>query len=354
MPIKAYVGQPRHGKTYEVVVYVVLSALRQGRRVVSNIAGLNYDAMCQMLFAEGLTEDKIGKLVCVTHKEIENPFFWRTDEDPDDVETFIQLGDLIALDEIWRFWKKRGDIHPRAMNFFRMHGHMPHPKTGLICEIALISQATRDINENIRAVIEETILMVKNTKLGMDDSYVAHIFQRDSTAKRDLIRTLAPRKYNSVFFNLYKSHSKKMEGAAEPLEKNPDKRGNIFHGALFKFGIPFSLFLILPAGYFLYRFFHPAIKEKIDDPKVVASSVVVGSVPIRSIPEVSDSWQLVGHFIKNGSMNFIIKNSAGKIRQLVDPPNYKIAGLSVSVELPEGGFVTSWASVQQSKGSIFP
>ena len=31
------------GKTFEVVSVVILGALRDGRRVISNIAGLNYD-----------------------------------------------------------------------------------------------------------------------------------------------------------------------------------------------------------------------------------------------------------------------------------------------------------------------
>ena len=263
MPLKAYIGLPRAGKTYEVVVNVILPSLRQGRRVVSNIAGLNYEAMCQVLYQEGIPQEQIGQLVSVDHSLVEKPTFWRTDtDDVENVEAFIQPGDLVALDEIWRFWKKRGDINPRSMNFFRMHGHMTHPKSGLTCEVALITQSIRDINENIRGVVDETYQMVKNTKLGSDKSYIVHIFQRGSTSKADFIRTLSPRFYNPGNFPLYKSHSTHKAGDAAAKESNPDKRGSILQGALFKVGIPLSLILIVSGFYFAYRFLHPVVQQK--------------------------------------------------------------------------------------------
>ena len=50
MAIKAYTGIMGSGKTYEVVSEVIRTALAQGRRVVSNIAGLNYEAFVDLLF----------------------------------------------------------------------------------------------------------------------------------------------------------------------------------------------------------------------------------------------------------------------------------------------------------------
>jgi len=353
MPVKAYTGLPRNGKSYEVVSNVILPALRQKRRVVSNIAGLNYDAMCQLLFAEGYSPDQIGTLVSVTHKQVKEPNFWRTDEDPDDFETFIQLGDLLALDEIWRFFKKRGEINPRAMNFFRMHGHMPHPETGLICEIALIAQGIKDFNENIRTVVEETYLMEKNTKVGSDDSYIVHIFQRDSVAKKDLIRTLAPRKYNPIYFPLYKSHSKKVEGAADVQEQNPDKRGNILQGFLFRIAIPLFAVLLLSSVFFVWRFFHPKNAESEVTTSQPAQIKASEQAPIaQSEPEVNVSWRVVGAYNSGAVITFIIQSNTGEVRQLINPPNFQQLGYGYSVELPEGGFATSWTRFNQDKGLI--
>lgn len=342
MPIKAYVGLPRAGKTYEVVVNVILPALRQGRRVVSNIAGLRYDLMCEALYREGIPQEKIGQLVLVDHVQVEKPTFWRTDTDEaQGVETFVQPGDLVALDEIWRFWKKRGDIHPRAQNFFRMHGHMSHPKTGLVCEVALITQSIRDINENIRDVIAETLQAVKNTKLGSDKSYIAHVYQRGSTSKSDFIRTLPPRFYNPDYFPLYKSHSQKQDGGADAKEANPDKRGSILQGALFKVGLPIAVVLFGSSVYMLWRFFHPA--EVAAVPAVVSGPAGSPAVVAEKKPEVVQAWRVLGWFVSGDSLVVSLRNDAGRLRLLHNPSDVKLQGLEVEVLLPEGGFATSYS-----------
>lgn len=357
MPLKAYVGLPRAGKSYEVCTQVILPALRQGRRVVSNIAGLNAEAFRSVLFAEGYPESKIGFLVHVDHEQVKQPSFWRTDTDnATGTESVIQPGDLVALDEIWRFWKKRGDIEPRCMNFFRMHGHFPHPVSGLTCEVALITQSVRDINENIRDVIAETFLMEKNTKLGSDKSYIVHIFQRGSTSKVDFIRTLPPRFYNSDYFALYKSHSQQVEGDAKAQEKNPDKRGNILHGALFKIGFPFALICLVLGLWGMARFLFPSasvpnkLTPETPDDQVVAVPVQI--VHTVNVPEVVQSWRVVGHYRSGGSFVVLIGNQYGAMRSLVNPPNFQFLGSGVSVLLPEGGFATSWTTFNQKAGIL--
>jgi zona occludens toxin len=351
MPLIAYIGIPRAGKSYEVVSKVILPALRQGRRVISNIDGLNPEAFKSILFAEGFAEDKIGELITIAHDEVSKELFWRTDFDSKDgTETFLQPGDLLALDEVWRFWKKRGDINPRAMNFFRMHGHFSHPVTGLTCEVALITQSIRDINENIREVIQETYQMVKNTKLGSNKSYIVHIFQRGSTNKTDFIRTLPPRFYSPEFFPLYKSHSTKA-GDADAQEKNPDSRSSIFQGALFKIGLPLALCLSVYGFYSTYKFLNP--KPVTPSASAGASLPPVVAIPAPPpVPVISNEWKVTGYFLKNGMYTFLIVNVYGTIRQLVNPPNFQFQGSGVSVELPEGGFATTWANLNQSKSPI--
>jgi zona occludens toxin len=373
MPLKAYVGLPRSGKSYEVVKNVILPALRQGRRVVSNIAGLNFEAFQSLLYSEGLTDDQIGQLVQVDHEQVKDAYFFRTDEDEQNgVISFIQAGDLVALDEIWRFWKKRGEITEkspndreyekwlawsRAMNFFRMHGHMTHAKTGLTCEIALITQSIRDINENIRDVVQETYQAVKNTKVGSDKSYIVNVFQRGSTSKPDFIRTLAPRFYDSDYFPLYKSHSQHKEGEADAVESNPDDRGNLLKGALFKFGLPLGLISIIAGGFLLYRMFHkpPPSPLPTDSPAVLAAS---SSMPAPSLSRVGgspslESWRVVGFFIRSGMVTFIVVNSEGSSRELVNPPNYQFIGSGASVQLPEGGYATTWQTFNKQSRGVF-
>lgn len=356
MPVKAYIGLPRAGKTYEVVVNVILASLRQGRRVVSNIAGLNYEAMCQILYREGIAQESIGQLVRVEHSEIVKPTFWLTDEDDlINPVSFLRPGDLLALDEIWRFWKKRGEIHPRCQNFFRMHGHMPDPKTGLVCEIALITQSIRDINENIKDVVAETYKTQKNTKLGSDKSYIVHVFQRGSTSKGDFIRTLPPRFYNPEFCALYKSHSKKQEGGADALEENPDGRGNILKGGLFTVGVPLAVLLIVAGIYGISRFLHSkSAGPRTDTEKSAAglsaaSSVAAASSVKSAAPAVSSEWRVVGWYRVSNTVTVTLSNSAKQLRIISNPPSYKISASGLELQLPEGGFAVPWTSFEGSR-----
>src|SRR3990167_5739314 len=106
MSIKCYGGRMGSGKTYEVVSMVILGALRSGRRVVSNIVGLNYDEMVLALAEEGVSADKVGELVTISHDDVFAPEFWLTDENaPTERPSHVlRPGDLLGLDEIWRFW----------------------------------------------------------------------------------------------------------------------------------------------------------------------------------------------------------------------------------------------------------
>ena len=92
----AYCGVPGSGKSYEVVTEVILVALKTGRRVVSNIAGLHYEEMRAYLLADvGLAADQIGALVVVGNDDIAGAKFFYNDGA---VGTVVQPGDLGVID----------------------------------------------------------------------------------------------------------------------------------------------------------------------------------------------------------------------------------------------------------------
>ncbi|MBS1197463.1 MAG: Zonular occludens toxin [Proteobacteria bacterium] len=366
MAIKAYVGRMGSGKTYEVVTEVILGGLRRGRRVVSNIAGLDFEAMQSLLIAEGIPEEKIGQLVQIDHDQVLEPMFWRTDDaykavkklvrgvglvadDDETGEPFLQPGDLVALDEIWRFWegfgktdsdgKKRPD---RVMNFFRMHRHFIHPDTGVACDVALITQDVMDISRQVRAVIEETYYMEKLTAIGSTSRYRVDVFQGGKTSRRPL-RSLQ-RSYDSKYFGLYKSHSQGKEGGAEAVEENIDGRGNILKSGLFKIILPLAIPVFGFAIWSLWGFFHPKQPEKTSVANSAESSGVPGKAIVARHPglEVSDIWRVVGYYQAGPSIRIFLSDG-GNTRFLIDPPKYRLTGLGVEVELPEGGFATSYS-----------
>lgn len=71
MAISAYVGVPGSGKSYEVVKSVILPAIETGRRVVSNVYGLDKEKIYQYLLKKNrkLTVEQLGDLVYVENEQ---------------------------------------------------------------------------------------------------------------------------------------------------------------------------------------------------------------------------------------------------------------------------------------------
>lgn len=334
------------GKTYEVVCSVILPALGRGRRVVSNIAGLDYEAMVNVLAEQGIPSEHVGELVHVSHEKVLEPSFWRTDkDDAEGVDSFIKGGDLVALDEIWRFWEGFADrkMPDRVMNFYRMHRHFLHADTGVACDVALITQDVLDISRKVRSVIEETYYMEKLTAIGSTRRYRVDIHQGGKTSRRPLRQI--QRTYEAKFFPLYSSHSQKKEGGADAVEENIDGRGNILKGVIFKVVLPVGALVFLGAFYFLYSFFNPKPKDIKDAKggdknKPAAAQVAQGSTA-KQTPDLSDEWRAAG-YMASGSGVVVVLVSPGRLRLLSNPPSYKVSGSEIDTFLPSGEAVASW------------
>lgn len=341
MSIIAYTGLPRSGKSYEVTTGPIYTALKEGRRVVSNIAGLNFEAMRDELLVEGVPIDKIGTIVPVSLKDIEKPTFWRTEEDAAaGLDAFIQPGDFLAFDEVWRFWRRRGMIEPRAESFLRMHGHFPHPVSGRTCDVALITQKVGDINEVVRGLIDETFVMKKLTAFGMPKAYSVFIYQLASTRKADLIRTYQT-KYNPKYFGFYKSHSQNTSGVSA-VEKTIDDRGNILKRKVFVIGVPLAVIGMIFGSFYIYSYFHPSpktVEAKAGDAKDKDGNPVPPKPTSRPQDGTSERWRVVGFYTSQSRTAFVLRDdAANKTRYLYSPASAALlGGLSIDVKLPEGG-----------------
>lgn len=349
MAIKAYTGIMGSGKTYEVVSVVIKNALSRGRRVVSNIAGLNLDAFRALLIEEGIAPEKIGDLVQVEHSKVLDPMFWRTDEDTPDAQTIIQPGDLVVLDEIWRFWDglgpkdSDGKKRPyRVMNFLRMHRQMPHPVTGVTCDLAVICQDIMDAHRQLRGVIEETYVMTKLTIVGASNRYRVEVFQKAKVRAKSMAPPLL-RTYEDKYFPCFKSHSQKTEGGADAVEENIDGRGNILKGALFKVVLPLMIPVLGLAIWGVWGFFHP--KQKTAEAAPSASAAPIGgkaaASPAASAPLQSDKWRIVGWY-RSADVVRVVLTDGQTTRFIIAPPTYKETSMTLELELPEGGFATTW------------
>lgn len=354
MAIKAYVGIMGSGKTFEVASVVILGALRDGRRVVSNIAGLNETAYREILESEGVDPDKIGQIVMVKHDQITEQNFFRTDRDQEEgIDSFILPGDLVAIDEIWRFWDGFAKPSERFMNFVRMHRQFVHPETGLTCELVLITQDVMDIGRKVRAVIEQTYRMEKATAVGSSKRYRVDIFQGGKTRGKPLRQLF--KSYESKYFDLYQSHSQKQEGSVDAKEKSVDSRGNIIKGALFKIVLPLFLLIGAVGVYFVYGFFHPAssaskpdqAKSKVDLP----AAAQIGQ-PLK--PDgLSDKWRVHGWYSGPRGVVAVLQNNDGRLRYIYQVPKIRLSALDVSVFL-DGEEVTKYSGAVLVGDSLLP
>jgi len=363
MAIKAYTGIMGSGKTYEVASVVIYGALAMGRRVVSNIAGLNFDVYKALLLEDGYPEHQIGEIVAVTHEAVRDPMFWRTDEDETSgAVTVIQPGDLVVLDEVWRFWdgfsprdtdEKRTPRPARVMNFMRMHRQMPHPVTGVTCDLAIICQDIADVHRTVRGVIEETYVMTKLTAVGAAGSYRVDIYAKSRITRKPL-RSLPPRAYKERFFPCYQSHSQKKEGAAAVQETNIDGRGNILGGWFFKLLLPLSIPVLIFAVWSVWSFLHPKDAAPKDPSKNEAKADgkpaqgAKNAAPV-AVPSVEETWRVTGWYEMGGVMRVVLSDGR-RTRYLVAPVAVKLTPVSLEVALPEGGFATSWTGGQKDGG----
>jgi zona occludens toxin len=98
MAINVYTGLPGSGKSYEVVSEVIAKQVAAGRRIVTNIDGINpeevFDYAVDKLGAE---VGKLGKIAKVTDVDVQKPDFFPGEDI--NVASFCNRGDIIVIDE---------------------------------------------------------------------------------------------------------------------------------------------------------------------------------------------------------------------------------------------------------------
>jgi zona occludens toxin len=340
MAVNALTGVMGSGKTFEGTASILLPAILAGRDVVTNIDGINEEKIHAYLVAEKKADiTKLGHVRHVKNEDIAAPNFFPDEEDPNR-PSIVKGGDLVMIDEAWRFWGQGEKISTEHMQFFRMHRHYVHPETKVSCDICLMVQAIGDLNRSIRAVVEMTLVMTKLKTIGMNKSYRVEMYEGGRTVKTSKFETYVKR-YDKKIFPLYQSYA---GGAGN--EKAMDKRQNVLKNPRIWLIAGGMLIMCIVSGYYVWWFFKgrmsggepPKTAQTASAPGVagVASSAPGAPAPSRA----AETFRIVGEVTIKGERWVAVSDQDGRIR-LVNAAAFVGRGFFL-VGNVEGQRVTTW------------
>jgi len=327
MPINVYTGLMRSGKTYEVVSEVILPAIRGGRRIVTNVDGISEENIIAYLKLSFPDDDfsAYGSVLHVTNEQVfKDDFFPYFDDKKSSItNTTVQPGDLVCIDEAWRFWPSTGSkIHKNHHSFFLEHGHFTNEITKVSCDLVLMIQDMGTLNRHLKAVIAFNFRTHKKVSLGLNNTYSITMFEGHTQTSKAQIGNWV-RSYKKEIFPLYSS----FKGGAEGVIVNADKRQNIFTNKwlFIKYGAVF-VGMFGSIGY-LYNHFSPSnpqntVKTDLNPKEATtqAPTLVKGSKPL-----FNDTWRISGYVSVRGQNSVVLVNQSGTVR-LASPSEFAGVG----------------------------
>lgn len=245
MAIIAYTGVMGSGKTYEAVKSAAMTALKSGRRVVTNISGFNYELIRD--FLGPLSDGELlqpEKVLVINSKRISEPHFFF---DPDiEADSIVKAGDLVLLDEVWAFWGVDTKLSDEHKKFFRMHRHYTELGTGTSCDLVLMIQDLTSLNRFIRGVLESSFKFTKLKSLGLSSGYRVEIYEGSKQTKATLA-SASVNKYDKRIFPLYSSYD-----GEQGKERTVDARQNLLRNPWFLSVMVLAVLAVIPTSWLFF------------------------------------------------------------------------------------------------------
>jgi zona occludens toxin len=349
MPINVYTGLMRSGKSYEVVSQVILEAVAQGRRVVTNVDGIDND-LIQTYVADSrkLDASSLGQVVHCTNEQVFKPDFFPFYDDKKSsvTDTFCQPGDLVCIDEAWRFWGTDSKLLKEHKSFFLEHGHFVHPESGVACDLVLMIQDMSTLHRFLRSVVAFSFRTHKKVSLGLANTYSVNMWEGSKMTKATMIGTWV-RKYDKAVFPLYSS----FKGGAEGKTVNVDKRQNVLASKKLWFLAGCVVVFGAMGAYGIKRFFSPPQARSVDGSKPGSGSAspggdIANQSTHAKTSDVSEAWRVSGSLVVGDKAFVVLVGDGGRLR-LEHPSAFQNAG-TVKVGDVDGQRVTTWSGPQAS------
>lgn len=317
MGINVYTGLMGSGKSYEVVAEVVVPAIAKGRRVVTNIDGLDGEKVAEYIRANyAPVPELLGEVVHVTNGDIAKAnFFPYYDKNKGThTDTIVQPGDLVCIDEAWRFWPASGaKILDEHKSFFLEHRHFTNPDTNVACDLVLMIQHMGTLNRFIKDVIAFNARTHKKISLGLSNTYSVTMFEGSKQTQATKISS-SIRKYRKDVFPLYSS----FKGGAAGKTVNVDKRQNMLANKGLWMMIGCVGLIGVTALVFSLRFFHPKqvdeIKQAAKPDGAAVSSAGTKSAAAAQKTTFSETWRIAGTARVGNSSYVVIADQSGRLR----------------------------------------
>lgn len=328
MPINAYTGLPGSGKSYEVVSSVILKAVADGRRVVTNVDGIDGDAVRAYVHDKrGISFDRLGRVIHVTNEQVEDRFFFPFEQKQVDGENvysdekaFVKGGDLVCIDEAWRFWGTAVKIQKEHAVFFREHRHFVDPQTRVSCDLVLMVQDISDLNRVLKVVVELNFRTTKIKSLGLSKTYKVEMWEGYKQAAKNRA-SVETKKYDPEIFPLYSSYS---GGAGK--EVVVDNRQNLLAKPAVWLGVA-AVVLGLPlmvwwsGAFFGWWGKKPPVAETVAASAPSSAPVVPAPTPVVQTPAVapappalSAEWRIAGVVRRDGQTFVALKGPRMRVR----------------------------------------
>lgn len=286
MSLTVYTGVMGSGKSHEGTRAAIVPALLAGRRVVSNVEGLNEDALRSYLKRKHKFDLPAGRVVCVSTSRVSEPNFFPTDAT--DTGAVVMAGDLVVLDEAWEFWGEDAAISEEHMRFVRMHRHWTDPATGVAADLVVMIQDLMGLHRRVRRVTALHLRFVKLSVLGLLGRFRVEVYE-GARASKDRLVSSSILRYDTEVFPLYKSHA---HGGGRELVV--DKRGNLFSSRLFMGAMVLGTLLLCGTGLWLWRTVGawqaggksqtPSGPVVFAMPPGMSASAVIGNLPLKPDP----------------------------------------------------------------------
>lgn len=252
MAIWSYVGLPRNGKSYNVVQEQIIPALKQGRRVVTNIPLVEAE-----LRARGAT----GEIVQLDQERLSA----RDAKDWPRVEDELRkctAGAVCVFDEVWRYLPQgltAKNVAPAWLTLFAEHGHRVDAE-GRMMQIVLVTQDLSQIAAFARSLVERTVVVTKLTVAGSDKRFRVDVYAGAVTGLKPPVSKRISEEYGTYdpdVFACYVSRTMQEGSSAKVDESTLSKRGSFARNFYVRWGLPVAavalVFGVWKALGFFYR-----------------------------------------------------------------------------------------------------